>query len=150
MKRTLIQILMLAIGGAYLLTAAATFLVPVWFFAHVAPFPPYNPHFLADIGAFTAPLGVALLIAARAPERHRLLIGLAALGTLLHAVSHLRDLRLHLPPHMPMYAGLAQEALIFLTGLALLGIAIWGARATGRSFGHDSAPDRSSRTAEGA
>lgn len=115
------------IGICHLLVTVLTFLAPTWFFAWIAPFPPFNAHFLADMGAFAAPLGIGLLVAVRAPARHRDLIGLAACGDLLHAGSHLRDLRLHLPPHMGLWEGLAQETILLVSGLILLGIAAYSA-----------------------
>lgn len=121
--RMAIRLLLLLIGVNHLLVTLLTFAAPHWFFTNIGYFPPFNHHFLADIGAFSAPLGVGLLVAARDPERHRLLIGLAALGNLLHSLSHLRDAHLHMPPHMPLAVGVTQEALILLTGLILLGIA---------------------------
>jgi hypothetical protein len=53
-------------------------------------------------------------------------IGLAALGNLLHALSHLRDWDLHMPPHREAAAGLSQQILILLPGLLLLLIALSG------------------------
>ena len=125
--RLVIRGVLSAIGAGHLIVFALAFFTPAWFFAHIAPFPPFNGHFLADIGAFNAPLGVGLLLAAREPERYRAVIGLAALGNLLHASSHLRDMDLHLPPHMTLAAGLTQQALFLLPGVVLLLIAARGA-----------------------
>lgn len=115
-----VRALLMIIGAAHILTFILTFFAPEWFFANVGRFPPYNAHFLADIGAFNAPLGVGLLIAARDPQRYRLAIGLAALGNLLHTISHLRDIRFHLPPSMDLAAGIAQFVVISAPGLVLL------------------------------
>jgi hypothetical protein len=122
----LIRITLLLIGGSHLVTFTLAFFAPGWFFTNIAHFPPFNAHFLADIGAFNAPLGAGLLVAASNPVRHRLPIGLAALGNLLHALSHLRDWDLHMPPYMEAAAGLSQQILILLPGLLLLLIALSG------------------------
>lgn len=53
--------------------------------------PPYNEHFLHDVGAFQAGIGATLLLSAFA--RDALLLGLtgASVGTVLHAFSHVID-----------------------------------------------------------
>jgi hypothetical protein len=141
MTGTITKVFLLVLGICHLLVTALTFLAPTWFFAWIAPFPPFNAHFLADIGAFAAPVGLGLLIAARAPARHRDLIGLAACGDLLHACSHLRDLRLHLPPYMGLGPGLAQEIALLLAGLILLGIAARGVVTPEESAAPEALPD---------
>lgn len=114
-------------GINHLLVTLLTFIAPMWFFTYVGYFPPFNAHFLADIGAFNAPLGVGLLLAARDPFRHRLLITLAAIGNLGHAISHLRDFHLHLPPNMPLVVGMTQQVLVLLIGIILLAIVAYSA-----------------------
>ena len=54
-------------------------------------FPPFNRHYAGDLGTFLLPLGLALLVAARNPSRHLLLIGMAAGASVLHAFNHLYD-----------------------------------------------------------
>lgn len=120
----LVSPLLAALGAAQIAVSVAFFSAPEWSFENVARFAPYNPHLLADIGAFGLPLGVALLIAARDPRRHALLVALAALGNLAHAASHLRDLPLHLPPHMALGPGLLTEASTLFVGVALLLVAV--------------------------
>lgn len=84
--------IVVALGGlAYILTGLAMLFAPVWFFEHIGYFPPFNRHFLGDLGAFILPLGIALLWAARQPAAHRLTIGLAAAASLLHALNHAFD-----------------------------------------------------------
>lgn len=120
----LVSPLLAALGAAQIAVSAAFFWAPAWSFEHVARFAPYNPHLLADIGAFGLPLGVGLLIAARDPRRHALIVALAALGNLAHAASHLRDLPLHLPPHMALGPGLLTEASTLLAGVVLSLVAV--------------------------
>jgi hypothetical protein len=119
----LIRPTLIVIAWSHLLVGLVAFFAPAWFFDYIGHFPPFNAHYIADIGAFYLPLGVGLLIAARDPQRQRAIIGLAALGNLMHSVSHLRDFHLHLPPHTTVAFGLTQEALILLIGLILL--AVW-------------------------
>jgi hypothetical protein len=130
--RVLIRLALSIIGAGHLAVFGLAFFAPAWFFATVAPFPPYNAHFLADIGVFNAPLGVGLLIAAMAPERYRLMVGLAAGANLLHAGSHLRDTHLHRPPYMTLATGLIQQCLILMPGLILLVIVLVSRRGAAR------------------
>ncbi len=84
--------IVVAIGGAVNLFAGALLLLaPAWFFDTIGNFPPFNRHYMGDAGAFLLPLGIGLLVAARDPRRHRGLIGVAALGSLLHVGNHLYD-----------------------------------------------------------
>lgn len=67
------------------------FLAPASFYQIVATFPPYNQHFLHDVGAFLVGIGAALLAAL--VWRDALFVALLA-GTVaaaLHWISHLRD-----------------------------------------------------------
>ena len=76
-------------GLAYALSGAALLLAPTWFFQYIGHFPPYNQHYEGDLGSFLLALGVGLLFAASDPVRHRLLVRIAALGSLLHAGNHI-------------------------------------------------------------
>ena len=78
-------------GIAHLLVGLAMLLAPMWFFATIGTFPPFNRHYTGDMGAFQLALGVGLLFAARTPARYRLLIGIAAAGNLLHMLNHAYD-----------------------------------------------------------
>ncbi len=78
-------------GLSYLLVGLAQLFAPRWFFDNIGNFPPFNRHYLGDLGAFISAIGLGLLMAARDPRKHRLLIGAAAAGSLLHVVNHLYD-----------------------------------------------------------
>ena len=78
-------------GVGYTLIGLALILAPLWFFDNIGPFAPYNRHYEGDLGMFLLPLGIGLLAAAREPHRHRLLLAVAAAGSLLHAGNHLYD-----------------------------------------------------------
>jgi hypothetical protein len=86
----------LALAGVFTIASAVAELVaPSWFFETIGPYPPYNRHYIGDLGAFVLPLGIGLLLAARDPLRYRALVVLAAIGNLAHAANHLVDA---LPP----------------------------------------------------
>lgn len=62
------------------------------FYDEIADFPPYNPHFLHDVGAFHAGLGAVLLLALLFP-RDAILVALGGVGfgATLHFAAHVRD-----------------------------------------------------------
>lgn len=88
---SIIQIVVGLAGISYIFTALALLAAPRWFFENIGPFVPYNRHYEGDLGSFLLPLGVGLLVAARAPGRQRLLIAVAAAGGLFHAFNHVYD-----------------------------------------------------------
>ncbi|MFL5735623.1 MAG: DUF6632 domain-containing protein [Chloroflexia bacterium] len=85
---TLIQVVLAVAGAFYILTGLALLGVPEWFFQNIGNFPPFNRHYAGDLGTFTLALGLGLLVAARDPAKHRLLVGVAALASILHALNH--------------------------------------------------------------
>lgn len=79
-------------GGIYYsVVGVLLFFAPSFFFHKVAPIGSYNEHYSIDLGSFLLPLGLFLLLAARHTKWSQPVIGLAALASLLHLVSHLRD-----------------------------------------------------------
>jgi hypothetical protein len=106
---------------------------PESFAESVASFPPYNGHYLKDLGAFQVGLGVGLLAAVTWMDGvSAAFLGVAA-ASVLHAVSHLQDRDLGGRVSDPYTVGLI--ALLVLTGLAFS-----GRRNT--DIRHPSAPDR--------
>lgn len=85
------QVIIALAGAVNLFTGAALLLAPGWFFNTIGNFPPFNRHYLGDVGSFLLPIGIGLLIAVRDPMQHRSLIGVVAAGSLLHAINHLYD-----------------------------------------------------------
>ncbi|MBX3066454.1 MAG: hypothetical protein U0528_04500 [Anaerolineae bacterium] len=109
-----VRALVLTMGIFHTLTASAMLFAPEWFFQNIGTYPPYNRHYTGDLGTFQLALGVALLWAVRAPEKHHLLIGAAALGNLLHTFNHAYDdLLLHSFPS-------GQTILLLIFALLLL------------------------------
>ena len=89
------RVLIALVGIVDALAGAALILVPEWFYQNVGTFPPFNRHYAGDAGSFLAPVGVALLFAARDPRRYMpiLLTGLAI--SWLHALNHAYDAVVH-------------------------------------------------------
>lgn len=85
------QIIVGASGVLFVLVALALLFAPRWFFENIGFFPPYNRHYEGDLGAFLLAIGAGLIYAARNPAKHRLLIAVAALGSLLHVLNHAFD-----------------------------------------------------------
>jgi|SRR5579859_659739 len=85
----IIQLIVALSGLAYAQAGAALLLAPAWFFQHIGHFPPYNQHYEGDLGSFLLALGVGLLFAVGDPTRHRLVVRIAALGSLLHVGNHI-------------------------------------------------------------
>lgn len=67
------------------------FLAPRSFFEQIAPWRPYNEHFLHDIGAFQVGLGAVLLLAAVSSDALVVALGGAGIGSAMHALAHVID-----------------------------------------------------------
>ena len=81
-------IVLLGLGNA--LAGLTLLFAPQWFFTNIAPFEPFNRHFMGDIGAFNLPIGVGMIYAAFQP-RHHALIALGLAANAVHTLNHLYD-----------------------------------------------------------
>jgi hypothetical protein len=84
----LVRFIVILNGVMGVLPGIALLFTPALFY-NVADFAPYNQHFMGDAGAFTFTIGAILLLASRNPLQYRSVIGLAAVGNLLHVANHL-------------------------------------------------------------
>lgn len=80
------------VAAFYLTTSAWAMAAPSLFFRQVAPFPPENPHFLRDLGAFGIGVGMAALAAAVRRHVDAVLMSAVTTASALHLLSHLADL----------------------------------------------------------
>ena len=87
----LLRFVLFSIGLWQLMISIAQLVAPFWFYSVIGLFPPFNRHYLGDLGAFSLPLGLGLIAAARDPLKHRLMIRLALVGNLLHVLNHSYD-----------------------------------------------------------
>lgn len=78
-------------GIYYLGFGFLLFFWPRFFWAQIAPMGPFNEHYARDVGSFFIPLGIGLLAAVRDLRKFRSVIVLAAVGSLLHAISHFEN-----------------------------------------------------------
>jgi hypothetical protein len=79
------------VGVVSLAIGLWAFFAPANFYDRVAAFPPYNRHFIHDLGSFQIGFGVLLLLATRWADA--LFVGLAGFGTgaAFHFASHVID-----------------------------------------------------------
>jgi uncharacterized membrane protein len=81
-----------AIGGiSFVGFGIWAFLEPRSFYGSLAAFPPFNKHFVHDIGAFQIGLGLALLIALVNADSLFVALAAVGLGQTMHAVAHWID-----------------------------------------------------------
>jgi hypothetical protein len=73
-KPTAVQAVVFVTGLFYTLTGLLMLFIPGWFYDTIGHFPPFNRHFIGDLGTFILPMGLGLILAARAPFQHRLLL----------------------------------------------------------------------------
>jgi len=93
MSRTyLLHALAGAGAAAFLATGLWPFFDAFSFYEDVAEFPPYNAHFLHDVGAFQVGLGATLALAL-VWRTDALLVALAGsgIGAAFHVVAHIAD-----------------------------------------------------------
>lgn len=79
-------------GLVLIATAAWMGFDPAGFYESVATFGPESDHFVRDLATYTAPLGVALLVAAFRVTWRLPVLALGLLQNGLHIVSHVVDL----------------------------------------------------------
>lgn len=85
------RVVVLAAGIVTLAAGIWAFADPASFYEQLATFPPYNRHFIHDIGAFQIGTGVTLLITLRWKDAFFVVLSGSAVGTLFHFVAHLAD-----------------------------------------------------------
>ena len=106
MGRHVVRGVALLAAAFYTIFGAWALLFPRSFFEVVAVFPPYNEHFLHDLGAFQLGLGTALFAAlAIRGSLMAALVGVAV-ASVLHAVAHAVDTHLGGQPTDPWVLGL--------------------------------------------
>lgn len=80
-----------AIGVVFVAFGIWAMASPSSFFEQVATFPPYNEHFLHDVGAFQIGLGAALLLALAWRESLPVALAGFGVGGVAHAAAHVID-----------------------------------------------------------
>jgi hypothetical protein len=90
-SRAWVRAVIFAGGILYSFIGLALIFAPSWFFNTIGNFPPFNRHYMGDLGSFILPMGIGLLIASRNPARHGVLIGAVVAANLFHAANHVYD-----------------------------------------------------------
>jgi hypothetical protein len=111
------------LGAVTVVLGAWALLAPRSFYDALAAFPPYNRHFLHDVGAFQLGIGAALLLALRWRDGLVVALGGYAVGAIAHTVSHLVDSGLGGRPAFDI------PALTGLAALAVVALVLWARRA---------------------
>ena len=108
--------------AALILIASGLFamLAPETFFNLVALYPPYNRHFIHDIGAFLLGLGGGLAFALTLTDALLVALAANAVGAVAHFISHVVDRELGGLPTDPVTMG--------VFALVLVSLAVWRAR----------------------
>jgi hypothetical protein len=109
--RVLVGIAALALLGA----GIWAMLSPESFYAAIATYPPFNRHFLHDIGAFQLGLGAGLALALVISDALLVALGANAVASAAHFVSHFIDRELGGQPSDPLTIGLFALLLLALT-----------------------------------
>ncbi len=91
MIRKLVVLIALAVGLFNIVFGFWALFAPRSFFDAVATFEPYNHHFLHDVGAFQAGLGVVLFVALLRVDGLTVAFAGNAVAGILHFGSHLVD-----------------------------------------------------------
>ena len=110
------------VAGFWIGSGAWAFLAPRSFYDQLATFPPYNVHFLHDIGALSIGLGAVIALALLGASALRAALLGVGIGSAFHVLSHVIDYDLKSDP-----ADIAGLAAITLAALAA-GFAIDRAR----------------------
>jgi hypothetical protein len=95
-------------------------LAPEAFYSMAAMYPPYNRHFIHDIGAFMLGLGAGLALALVVTDALLVALAATAVGGVAHFLSHLADREL---------GGLPTDPLTFgVFALVVVGLTVWRIR----------------------
>lgn len=80
------------LGGVTLVAFGAwAFFSPRSFYDTLAVFPPYNRHFIHDVGAFQIGLGAVLLLTRYGKDALFVALAGVSIGSAVHVVSHVLD-----------------------------------------------------------
>jgi uncharacterized protein YjeT (DUF2065 family) len=91
MRFGLVRWIGLILGLFYVVNGVWPLVSPRSFYDQLATYPPYNEHFLHDIGAFSIGLGVGILTAIWSRDGLLAALGGVAAASVLHAYSHFID-----------------------------------------------------------
>jgi hypothetical protein len=91
LKQRVGQIGIVINGLSFALVGLVLIVTPQWFYQNIGDFPPFNRHYSGDLGTYSLPIGIALLVAAREPLKNKLIVAMAFGVGLLHMFNHVFD-----------------------------------------------------------
>jgi hypothetical protein len=115
---------LLVFGASQLALAAWMIVSPGSFFDSIAGFGTQNDHYIRDTATFPLAIGIGLLLDAGRPSWRFPVLVISAVWYLAHSINHLVDIG----ESDPGWVGPADFVVIFLNGVALLGLALLAAR----------------------
>jgi hypothetical protein len=118
-ERTLRAVIVL-LGVYHVAVGLLGLFAPGTFFEEIGRYGVENPHYVGDVGAFTAAYGIALLIAASRRSWWLPVLALGAIWYGLHAANHAFDIE----DTRSDARGLADTVLLGAVGLALAWLAL--------------------------
>lgn len=120
MSNTIARVLVGVCAVFLLASGVFALLAPEAFYTLAATYPPYNRHFIHDIGAFMLGLGAGLALALVSTDALLVALAAAAVGGVAHFVSHVTDRELGGLPTDPITFG--------VFALVLVGLTVWRLR----------------------
>src|SRR3989337_2058889 len=90
-KSMVVRVAIAATFVFYVALGVWPFFSPRSFYDVLAEFPPYNPHFLRDVGAFTVGIGAGVLAALKWRGSLTANLAGASAASILHVISHIVD-----------------------------------------------------------
>lgn len=90
-QRRFVTATALALGTLTVVLGVWALVMPTSFATIIAPFAPYNAHYLHDVGAFQIAIGVSLLLAARTGDGLLVALGGYVVGGACHTLAHVID-----------------------------------------------------------
>lgn len=124
-----LAIALAVLGAGHALLGLLMLLDARLFYDEVAPFPPFNGHFIGDIGTFYVAVGAGLLAASWLPSWRVPILAVATLQYAVHVANHLADLDW---PGLDTADAVANVVSIGLTGVVVGGL-LWLARRDARA-----------------
>jgi uncharacterized membrane protein len=89
--RQIVRAIVIVIGLMMLGLGIWAFADPRSFYDTVAAYPPYNVHFLHDVGSFQIGIGFTLLYSLIRRDGLKVALVGASVGAVMHAISHIID-----------------------------------------------------------
>ena len=111
-KDRVVRVLTILGGISFLYVGAWAFFAPDSFYQNVATYPPYNEHFIHDVGAFNLGLAVALFLSLVRRDALFVVLVAAGVGSAFHSIAHFEDRSLGGNSSDPYVVGLLAVVLL--------------------------------------